>query len=55
MIVVCEDGTEIECESIEAAEYGVIMFERGGQNESKGFIPTKNLKYVLPEDVYSNL
>lgn len=49
MRVVCEDGTELECKSIEAAEHGVILYERKGQDESIGYIPTKNLKYVLPD------
>ena len=55
------DGTVLESDRIELKEAGVDLQKRpkkksgsGGQYQTVGFLPYKNLMYVVPDDVVHN-
>ncbi|MDG5776604.1 hypothetical protein VB773_22475 [Haloarculaceae archaeon H-GB2-1] len=59
MKVICTDGTTLTCESFEAIDSGVLLYDesRGSREEederepeATGFVPLQELKYVLPEE-----
>ena len=63
MKAICTDGTIVECDRFRAIDEGVLLFddpeeieEEGGEDveiseEAAGFIPLRELLYVLPDRV----
>jgi len=51
MQAICEDGTTVTCKQCKAIEAGVLLFADREREELVGFIPHRQLRYLLPDDV----
>ena len=52
----CTDGTTVDCISFRAIDAGVLLFneewtEDDEDLEAFGFVPYKELRYVIPDDI----
>lgn len=51
MRAICADGTTFDCATIKAVRGGVLLFDDEEREQVSGFVPSQQLRYVIPDRV----